>query len=59
MQTNKNLGMIKLEDSLMQLVNENQIEPLEAYRRANNKQEFATMLKRAGIVIANEGTKGQ
>ncbi len=58
MQTNKNLGMIKLEDSLMKLVNEDQIEPLEAYRRANNKQEFATMLKRAGIVIANEGTKG-
>jgi Tfp pilus assembly pilus retraction ATPase PilT len=51
MQTGKNLGMCKLEDTLMKLVSDDLVEPVEAYRKANNKQEFKGMLEREGITI--------
>jgi twitching motility protein PilT len=51
MQTGKKLGMCKMEDTLMKLVAEKKVEPLEAYRKANNKQEFKNMLERAGITV--------
>ncbi|MBL4636087.1 MAG: type IV pilus twitching motility protein PilT [Kofleriaceae bacterium] len=54
MQTGRNLGMLKMEDSLLKLVQDDLVEPLEAYRKANNKQEFATMLQRAGYSIEAE-----
>jgi twitching motility protein PilT len=51
MQTGKKLGMCKMEDTLMKLILDKKVEPLEAYRKANNKQEFKNMLERAGISI--------
>lgn len=49
MQTGKKLGMCKLEDTLMKLVQDGLVEPMEAYIKANNKQEFKNILDRAGI----------
>tara|TARA_R110002096_G_scaffold143328_1_gene299087 strand:- start:43995 stop:45611 length:1617 start_codon:yes stop_codon:yes gene_type:complete len=51
MQTGRKLGMRKMEDTLMRLVKEDLVEPMEAYRKANNKQEFHGLLKGAGIEI--------
>ena len=51
MQTGRKLGMRKMEDTLMRLVKEDLVEPMEAYRKANNKQEFHGLLKGAGIDI--------
>ncbi len=51
MQTGKKLGMCKMEDTLMKLVVNKLVDPLEAYRKCNNKQEFKNMLERAGISI--------
>ena len=55
MQTGKNLGMCKMEDTLLKLVSEDLVDPMEAYRKANNKQEFASLLERAGISIDSAG----
>lgn len=54
MQTGRKLGMCKMEDTLFRLVKEDKVEALEAYRKANNKQEFAGLLKGAGISIQIE-----
>lgn len=51
MQTGKNLGMCKMEDTLLKLVADDQVDPMEAYRKANNKQEFKSLLEREGITI--------
>lgn len=51
MQTGKKLGMCKMEDTLMKLITDGLVEPIEAYRKANNKQEFKNMLDRQGIKI--------
>ncbi len=51
MQTGKNLGMCKMEDTLLKLVSDDLVDPMEAYRKANNKQEFASLLEREGIAI--------
>ncbi|MCP4449583.1 MAG: PilT/PilU family type 4a pilus ATPase [Myxococcales bacterium] len=51
MQVGRKLGMRKMEDTLLRLVKEDLVEPMEAYRKANNKQEFAGLLKGAGIKI--------
>ncbi len=51
MQTGRKLGMRKMEDTLIRLVKEGLVEPMEAYRKANNKQEFQGLLKGAGIDI--------
>ena len=55
MQTGRNLGMCKMEDSLLKLVSEDKVEPMEAYRKANNKQEFKGLLEKEGIQIDGPG----
>ena len=42
MQTGKKLGMRLMDDSLQELLDKNLITPEEAYRRAENKKQFAT-----------------
>src|SRR4029077_9987903 len=44
MQTSKRLGMVTLNDALIELVDSNQVEPKEAYFKASDKQGFAAML---------------
>ncbi len=48
MQTGKSLGMRTLNDSLMDLVKSNTVEPGEAYDRSPQKKEFGPMLTRSG-----------
>jgi twitching motility protein PilT len=45
LQTSKRLGMVNLNDALIDLVDDNQVEPQEAYQKASDKQGFAAMLK--------------
>jgi twitching motility protein PilT len=49
MQTGKNVGMRTLNDSMMELVQKDVVEPEEAFARAPHKKEFASLLTRAGI----------
>ena len=51
MQTGKNLGMQMLNDSLIDLVNENVVEPREAYLKASDKNNFEVMLQRNGKTL--------
>jgi twitching motility protein PilT len=51
MQTSRNLGMITLSDSLMELVKRGLVEPHEAYLKSNNKAEFKNLLARAGVEL--------
>ncbi|MCU0616213.1 MAG: type IV pilus twitching motility protein PilT [Gemmatimonadaceae bacterium] len=48
MQTNKRLGMVLLNDALMDLVNAGEVEPLEAYLKAVDKASLAERLKAKG-----------
>jgi twitching motility protein PilT len=48
MQTSKKLGMVTLQDALMDLVNNGLVEPKEAYFKAIDKLSFANALKAAG-----------
>ncbi|HWJ22130.1 MAG TPA: type IV pilus twitching motility protein PilT [Gemmatimonadaceae bacterium] len=48
MQTSKRLGMITLNDALIDLVDNKLVEPKEAYMKAVEKQTFATALKSRG-----------
>ncbi len=48
MQTGKSLGMRTLNDSLLDLVKANTVEPQEAYDRSPQKKEFGPMLTRSG-----------
>jgi twitching motility protein PilT len=48
-QTNRGLGMMTLNDSLIELVRTKQVEPRAAYMLSVNKTEFAGMLTREGI----------
>jgi twitching motility protein PilT len=48
MQTSKKLGMVTLQDALMDLVNQGLVEPKEAYFKAIDKPNFANALKAAG-----------
>jgi twitching motility protein PilT len=48
-QTNRGLGMMTLNDSLLDLVRAKQVEPRAAYMLSVNKTEFAGMLTREGI----------
>ena len=45
MQTNRKAGMITLNDALMELVDNKQVEPKEAYMKAVEKAGFAAALK--------------
>ncbi|HUO51259.1 MAG TPA: type IV pilus twitching motility protein PilT [Gemmatimonadaceae bacterium] len=47
-QTSKKLGMVTLNDALIDLVDAGQVEPQEAYFKANEKQGFANLLKQKG-----------
>ncbi len=49
MQTGKNIGMQTLNDSLLDLVKTDKVEPEEAYDRAPHKKDFGLMLTRSGF----------
>jgi twitching motility protein PilT len=49
MQTGRGLGMQTLNDSMMELVKNDIVEPQEAFDRAPNKKEFGALLTRAGF----------
>src|SRR5204863_956311 len=51
MQVGKNIGMITLNDALMDLVTKKIVAPEEAYAKAVDKSSFETSLKRAGFDI--------
>jgi twitching motility protein PilT len=46
MQTGKGAGMVLLNDSLIQLVNDKVVEPKEAYLKAVDRDAFASLLRR-------------
>jgi twitching motility protein PilT len=48
MQTSKRLGMVTLNDALIELVDGGQVEPREAYFKAIDKQGFGNMLRQRG-----------
>jgi twitching motility protein PilT len=52
MQTGRKVGMTLLDDSLLALVDKQIVHPAEAYRRANNKDDFTNRLRAAGIDLA-------
>ncbi len=51
MQTNKRLGMVMLNDALMDLINAGEVDPLEAYTKAVDKSSLAERLKQKGIDV--------
>ena len=51
MQTGKNKGMIMLNDSLMELVNQGIVEPRDAYIKAVDKTGFEMLLQRSGKTL--------
>jgi twitching motility protein PilT len=52
MQTSRHLGMVTLNDSLLELVRTQQIEPREAYLRAIDKTGMAKLLHASGVAFA-------
>jgi twitching motility protein PilT len=51
MQTSKHIGMVTLNDSLLELVKAKKVEPLEAYMKAVQKTELKANLEKLGIKI--------
>jgi twitching motility protein PilT len=51
MQVGKNVGMVALNDALMELVTKKLVEPDEAYSKAVDKGGFDGLLKRAGLSL--------
>jgi twitching motility protein PilT len=51
MQTSKHLGMVTLNDSLLELVKAKKVEPLEAYMKSVQKAEIKAALLKMGIEI--------
>jgi twitching motility protein PilT len=51
MQTNRKLGMVTLNDALIDLVGRELVEPSEAYFRSVDKAGFAAMLKGRGLPV--------
>ena len=51
MQVGKNIGMISLNDALMDLVTKKLVAPDEALSKAVDKPGFEALLKRAGAVL--------
>ena len=49
MQVGKNIGMVSLNDALMELVTKKLVAPDEAYSKAVDKTSFEGLLKRAGL----------
>jgi twitching motility protein PilT len=52
MQTSKRLGMVTLNDALLELVDSGQVEPAEAYGKAVEKTGFVAGLKGRGIDVS-------
>jgi twitching motility protein PilT len=52
MQVNRAVGMVSLNDALMDLVNKKLVEPAEALAKAVDKNGFDALLKRAGFNVA-------
>ena len=52
MQVNRAVGMVSLNDALMDLVNKKLVEPAEALAKAVDKGGFDALLKRAGFNVA-------
>ena len=52
MQTSKRLGMITLNDALIELVDGKLVEPKEAYMKAVEKSGFVQMLKNRGLDVS-------
>jgi twitching motility protein PilT len=52
MQVNKAIGMVSLNDALMDLVAKKVVEPAEAYSKAVDKTGFDALLKRVGINVS-------
>ncbi len=55
MQVNKAIGMVALNDALMDLVTKKLVDPAEAYAKAVDKSGFDALLKRAGINLNAPG----
>jgi len=55
MQTGVAQGMRTLNMSLIELVKNGQVEPLEAYMKSVNKAEFKTLLDRGGFSLDISG----
>jgi len=51
MQTSKDVGMITLNDSLIELVKAKKVEPLEAYMKAVQKPELKAALQKLGFTL--------
>jgi len=51
MQTSKDVGMVTLNDSLIELVKAKKVEPLEAYMKAVQKPELKAALQKLGFTI--------
>ncbi len=51
MQTGRDVGMVTMNDSLLELVKAKKVEPLEAYMKAVQKQELKAALQKMGIQI--------
>ena len=49
MQTSKRLGMVTLNEALLELVDSGQVEPQEAYSKAVEKTGFVQSLKSRGV----------
>ena len=49
MQTSRKLGMVTLNDALLELVDAKQVEPREAWTKAVDKTSFVTALKTRGL----------
>ena len=60
MQTSRRLGMVTLNDALLELVDSGQVEPAEAYSKAVEKTGFVAGLKSRGVDTAfAEGEPGK
>jgi twitching motility protein PilT len=51
MQVGKNVGMVTLNDALMDLVTKKLVAPDEAFAKSVDKTGFEALLKRAGVVL--------
>ncbi|MBS1122963.1 MAG: Twitching motility protein PilT [Deltaproteobacteria bacterium] len=51
MQTGKDVGMITLNDSLLELVKAKKVEPLEAYMKAVQKPELKAAMQKLGFTV--------
>ena len=51
MQVNKAIGMVSLNDALIELVTKKLVAPDEAYSKSVDKTGFEALLKRVGIDI--------